>query len=82
MVSERQRTVNELIDAIVLNSSGVYTKKELVGKTKDELQKLSNLLARTNVPVVNSSHTNIQLSSEILNSNATLDVPSTFPANS
>jgi hypothetical protein len=79
MVVARQRTIDDLMDTIVTNSGGVYTKAELTGKSTEELQKLSNVLTRSAVPVVNASHSNVHVDAAIVNSNSALDIPSTFP---
>ena len=80
LVSARQRTMDDLMDAIVTNSGGVYTREELSCKTPEELQKLSNVLARGTMPVVNASHSNVQVDAAVVNSNTALDIPSTFPS--
>jgi len=79
MVSARQQTINNLVDTIVMNSGGMYTKEELSGKSAEELQKLSNVLTRTAVPVVDASHSNVQMDTAVVNANTALDIPSTFP---
>jgi len=75
MVTTRQRNVNELIDMIVTNSDGLYARSELIGKPIPELQKLSNLLAKSSMPITNASRMNVQMDAGIQNSQATLDVP-------
>ena len=80
LVTARQKTLSDLMDVIVTNSGGMYSKGELAGKSLEELQKLSNLLSKINVPVTNASQTNIQMNGAVLNEDAALDIPSTFPA--
>ena len=80
LVTARQKTMQELMGVIVTNSGGMYTKEELTGKSMEELQKLSNLVSKVHVPVVNASQTNIQMDASVMNEDAALDIPSTFPA--
>ena len=80
LVTARQKTVHELMNVIVTNSGGVYTKEELTGKSMEELQKLSHLVAKVNMPVVNASQSNIQMDTTVMNEDVALDIPSTFPA--
>jgi hypothetical protein len=80
MAVTQRRAINDLMDMIVTNSRGVYSKDDLAGKSKDELQKLSRLLSRQpSMPVANASMANIHMSASVLNEEATLDIPSTFP---
>jgi hypothetical protein len=46
LVAIRSKTMADLIDVIVVNSSGVYSKEDLSGKSLVELQKLAKLLDR------------------------------------
>ena len=87
LVSTRQREVSQLIDEIVMNSQGIYTKEDLASKTRAELQKLYGLLTKGNgsQPINNSSavYGDCAVYDQALIENAEnsgLDIPSTFPA--
>jgi len=74
LVQARERSVSKLVDGIVTNSRGVYTKTDLAGKPFTELQKLSDFL-------LNSVQTTSVLNGQPIanGDNSVLDIPSTFP---
>jgi hypothetical protein len=79
LTNARQQAIGTLIDTIVLNSGGVYSKEDLNGKTLNELQKLLNAMTKNSVPIMNASHSNIRMDPAICNTDAALVIPSTFP---